>query len=52
VFQTVEEIKIGEMKYRNSGKDTSPYYFNGWYMGKEQIGICTLNADRLIPDYY
>lgn len=46
-FQTGDKFLIKEIKFRPHSKHT-PLYFNGIYVGREHLGICLLNADRLI----
>jgi hypothetical protein len=46
---TIKEIKY---KYDKDLKKETPYYFNGVFVGKEHLGNCPLNIDRLIQEIY
>lgn len=44
-FATGDEFLIKEVVLKANKKDID--YFKGYYVGKEHIGICPLNFDRL-----
>lgn len=46
-FQTPEKFIIKEIKYQHK----KPVYFLGIYVGKEHLGNCLLNVDRLVPKF-
>lgn len=46
-FQTPERFIIKEIKYQHK----RPAYFLGIYVGREHLGNCLINVDRLVPKY-
>lgn len=46
-FQTPEKFIIKEIKYQHK----RPAYFLGIYVGREHLGNCLLNVDRLVPKF-
>ena len=44
-FQVDWRFKVMEIKKKPTGED---YYVNGYYIGREYLGLCPLNVDRLI----
>ena len=46
--QVSEEFKITEIKTKIKDGKTVPYYFKGYYLEREHLGICPINAEQLI----
>lgn len=46
--QVSEPFKIAEIKTKIKEGKTVPYYFNGFYLNREHLGICPINAEQLI----
>ena len=46
-FQVSEKFIIKEIKYQHN----KPIYFLGIYVGREHLGNCLLNIDRLMPKF-
>lgn len=45
--QVPEFFKITEIKNIIRDKETVPYYFNGYYLERDHLGICPINAEQL-----
>lgn len=45
--QVSEPFKIAEIKTITRDGKTVPYYFNGFYIQREHLGICPINANQL-----